>query len=385
MGAVGHSPVRGIPAKGTATKGWIPVLTGMTILLAGCATAPEPPRGPPVTADEARARIAARLPAKLSDAKGWATDIYAAMASLEVAPTAENICAIVAVTEQESGFKSNPPVEGLSAIAWKEIERQRESAGIPKLLLDGALLLSSSDGRSYRERIDAARTELDLSDTYEDMIGRVPLARRFLADRNPVRTAGPMQVSVAFAQSHARSRPYPYPVATSLRQELFTRRGGMYFGIAHLMDYPASYNAMIYRFADFNAGHHASRNAAFQKALGEATGIPLDLDGDLLRLENGSAAKEAGSTERAARVLGPRIGMDDARIRRDLEHGTQHDFAATRLYQRVFDFAQARAGKRLPNAVVPQIPLRSAKIRRSLTTEWFARRVDTRYRACLGR
>jgi hypothetical protein len=338
-----------------------------------------------VTAEEARARIAARLPAKLADAKGWATDIYAAMASLEVAPTAENICAIVAITGQESGFRANPPVEGLAAIAWKEIERQRESAGIPKLILDAALLLPSSDGRSYRERIDAARTELDLSDTYEDMIGRVPLARRFLADHNPVRTAGPMQVSVAFAQAHARSRPYPYPVATTLRQEIFTRRGGLYFGIAHLLDYPAAYDAMIYRFADFNAGHHASRNAAFQKALTEATGIPLDFDGDLLRMENGAVSREASSTERAARVLGARVGLDEAQIRRDLEHGTQPDLAATRLYQRVFDFAEARAGKPLPRAVLPQIPLKSAKIRRSLTTEWFARRVDSRYRACLAR
>ncbi|HUP29555.1 MAG TPA: DUF1615 domain-containing protein [Usitatibacter sp.] len=354
-------------------------------LLAGCATGPEAPRGPPVTAEEARARIAAHLPPKLPDAKGWATDIYAAMASLGVAPSVENICAIVAVTEQESGFKANPEVAGLSAIAWKEIERQRESVGIPKLILDAALLLPSSDGRSYRDRIDAARTELDLSDAYEDMIGRVPLARRFLEDRNPVRTAGPMQVSVAFAQSHARSRPYPYPVATSLRQELFTRRGGMYFGIAHLMDYPAGYDAMIHRFADYNAGHYASRNAAFQKALAEATGIPLDLDGDLVRMENGSIARDPGSTERAARVLGQRIGMDEAQVRRDLEHGAQADFARTRLYQRVFDYAEAKSGKSLPRETLPQIPLKSAKIRRSLTTEWFAKRVDTRYRACLAR
>lgn len=364
-------------------RGWIPAT--ILVVLAGCATAPDLPRGPPVTADEARARIAAHLPAKLADAKGWATDIYAAMASLEVAPSVENICAIAAVTEQESGFKANPEVPGLAAVAWKEIERQREGAGIPKLLLDAALLLPSSDGRSYRERIDAARTELDLSDTYEDMIGRVPLARRFLADRNPVRTAGPMQVSVSYAQAHARSRPYPYPVATTLRQEIFTRRGGMYFGIAHLLDYPASYDGMIHRFADYNAGHHASRNAAFQKALGEATGIPLDLDGDVLLLESGGVAKEAGSTERAVRVLGQRIGLDESQIRRDLEQGTQPDFARTRLYQRVFDYAEARAGKALPRAVLPQIPLRSAKIRRALTTEWFAKRVDTRYRACLAR
>jgi hypothetical protein len=297
------------------------------------------------------------------------------MASLDVPPTAENICAIVAITEQESGFKANPPVEGLAAIAWKEIERQREAAGIPKLLLDAALAVPSSDGRSYRERIDAAHTELDLSDTYEDLVGRVPLARRFLADRNPVRTAGAMQVSVAFAEGHAKRRPYPYPVeGDNLRRELFTRRGGMYFGIAHLLDYPAPYDAMIYRFADFNAGHYASRNAAFQQALTEATGVPLERDGDLLT-----------ATQRAAAVLAQRIGLDDAQVKRDLEHANQADFAGTRLYRRVYEYAETRAGKALPKAVVPQITLKGAKISRPLTTEWFAKRVDTRYRACLAR
>lgn len=161
----------GIPAPGFRiagacfagmTKSWMLLLA----FLAGCASAPEAPPGPPVSADEARSRIVARLPTGLQDARGWATDIHAAIASLGVAPTAENICAIVAVTAQESGFKANPPVEGLAAIAWKEIERQREAAGIPKLLLDAALALPSSNGRSYRERIDDARTELDLSDIY---------------------------------------------------------------------------------------------------------------------------------------------------------------------------------------------------------------------------
>jgi hypothetical protein len=305
------------------------------------------------------------------------------MSALDIPATAQNICAIVAVTEQESGFRVDPAIPGLGEIAHREIERQRERAGVPKLVVQGALALPSTDGRSYAERVDAARTELELSNVFEDFIGRVPLARRFLEERNPVRTGGPMQVGVAFARSHADARPYPYPVNGSLRHEVFTRRGGMYFGIAHLLDYPAGYDSDLYRFADYNAGRYASRNAAFQKALSEASAIPLDLDGDLLRFDK--AAGEAGATERAARVLSRPLGLDNAQIRRDLELGKTRELEATRLYTRVFALADKALGKPAPRAVLPQIQLQSSKFTRKLTTAGFARRVAERQRSCLAR
>ena len=350
--------------------------------LAGCAVEPQPTRAQP-RPEEVRARIVSLLPAGLSDRAGWAVDIYAALAALRIDPGPGNLCAVLAVTEQESTFRADPTVPGLSRIVWEEIDRRAEQAGVPKLLVRGALQLRSPDGRSYSERIDTARTEKELSDLFVDFIGEVPLGRRLFADYNPVRTGGPMQVSIDFAERHAREKPYPYPLDGPVRNEVFSRRGGLYFGIAHLLDYPARYDSPIYRFADFNAGRYASRNAAFQNAVSKASGIPLDLDGDLLR--RGGDSGRPGSTEAAVRSLGPRLDMSDSAIRRGLGQEDETDFEKSRLYERVFALAEQLERRALPRAIVPNIKLQSPKITRPLTTDWFARRVDERHKRCMAR
>ena len=327
-----------------------------------------------MTAAEGRAFVAGYMPAGVADKEGWAADIHTAVSVLEIPITPDNVCAILSITEQESGFRVDPPIPNLPAIAWAEIERQREKIGIPKLVLDAALGLQSSNGKTYRARLDAAKTERELSDIFEDLIGRVPLGKTFFGDRNPVRTGGPMQVSVAFATAYAKARPYPYPVVESIRDEVFTRRGGMYFGIAHLLDYPAAYDRYLYRYADFNAGRYASRNAAFQSALAQVSGMKVVLDGDL-----------GADTEAATRPIARELGMDAAQIKRDLALEKGRDFERSELYRRVFALADGRAGKPVPRALVPTIELQSAKFTRKLTTEWFAQRVVTRHRQCLAR
>jgi hypothetical protein len=361
---------------------------GLIALLAGCVSVqePSPTRSyRPISATEGRALVGRLLPDGVKDRAAWATDIYAAFAALDIPPTPENICAAIAVTAQESGFQVDPVVPGLAGIARKEIEKRRESAGIPKFALDAALAIPSANGKSYSERLDAVKTELQLSEVYEDFIGRVPFGKSLLADRNPVRTVGPMQVSVEFAEAFAATKPYPYPLSGTIRHEVSTRRGGMYFGIAHLLGYPAPYTRPLYRFADFNAGQYASRNAAFQNAVTQVSGIPLDLDGDLVRYDHGQSAREPGSTELATRVLAHRIDLSNEDIRRDLDLGKAQSFEQTRLYARVFGLADKLIGKPVPRAVLPQIPLHSPKITRNLTTEWFANRVEGRYQTCLQR
>ena len=351
-------------------------------LLTGCATS-QRDRAASIENEVARAQVAELLPSNVSDRTGWAADIVAAFDALDVMSTAQNICAVAAVAQQESTFQVNPSVPGLPAIAWREIDARAARYHIPKFAVHAAFQLQSPDGKRYSERIDKATTEKALSDIFEDFIGMVPLGKTLFADWNPVRTAGPMQVSIAFAEQHAAAKRYPYPVSSNIRHEIFTRRGGLYFGIAHLLDYPTTYEDMVFRFADYNAGHYASRNAAFQSAVSILSKQALALDGDLVRY--GSGASEASNTELAIRKAADRIEMSDAAIHQDLELGEAAAFERTKLYKRVFALAEKKRGRSLPRAIVPHIRLQSAKITRTLTTQWFAGRVNERYQQCLLR
>ncbi|KQW46284.1 MULTISPECIES: DUF1615 domain-containing protein [unclassified Roseateles] len=351
-------------------------------LLAGCGSPPPAQQPEGLGPTEARRLVAAALPDKTPGADGWAADIHAALATLALPSTVQNLCAVMAVIEQESGYTADPAVPGLPAIAWKEIERRADEANVPMLMVRAAFALDSPDGRSYAERLNAVKTERQLSEVFEDFIGMVPLGKRFLADNNPVRTGGPMQVSIAFAQAHAQKRRYPYEVKESIRREVFTRRGGIYFGTAHLLAYEAPYDAPIYRFADFNAGRYASRNAGFQNALSVATGLPLALDGDLV---SRTAASGVGETGRAALTLANRLRLSEAAVKRDLDQGDEPGFENTELYERVFAYAEQLDGRKLPRAVMPRIDLKSPKFTRKLTTQWFATRVNDRHGRCVKR
>jgi hypothetical protein len=360
--------------------GWFALAAAAVFGLIGCAG--DAARQPQRTPERIQSDIQALIPARVAQRAAWAVDLQLVFAGLKLDPSTQNVCAVLAVTEQESTFDPDPPVPNLAKVAREEILRRADDLGIPEFAVTLALKVRSADGRSYDDRLKAVKTERELSLIYEQFIDEVPLGRRLFANWNPVRTGGPMQVSIAFAEEHAKAHPYPFPAQDSIRHEVFTRRGGLYFGTAHLLDYATSaYRpAMTYRFADFNAGRYASRNAAFQQALAVATGRPLDLDGDLFV----NASAPPGQTELAARSLGSDIGMDDRAIRRELERSDSEDFDRSPLLLKVFAVAEARSGKAQPRAVLPRIVLKSPKITRRLTTEWFARRVDERYRRCLA-
>ena len=359
------------------------LLTSAIVLtfLAGCipVTPPKPVIAGP---DQAHAVIDAALPLTVADRNGWVEDLYSVFGALGIAPTHEHICAVIAVAEQESGLRVDPVIPGLGQIAWREIDQRAAHAGLPSAVVHEVLKLKSPNGVSYTKRIDAARTEKQLSDIFEDFTGSVPLGRTLFAGWNPIRTRGPMQVNVAFARKFSAVRPYPYPLEGSLDDELFTRRGSLYFGTAHLLAYSAPYDRYLYRFADYNAGQFSSRNAAFQQALSAAAGVAVVSDGALL-VPN-APVSQPSDTELVARKLAGQLGLDTAQIHAGLAQDREASFQGTELYRRVFELAAQTRGRSLPKASVPHIDLQGPKLHTHLTTEWYAQRVQGRFERCLA-
>ncbi|OAT33762.1 putative lipoprotein [Buttiauxella brennerae ATCC 51605] len=348
------------------------------MVLAGCTTKTTTPSvsetKKPVDVETV---VKQKIPASVKDRNSWAKDLATTFKSQNIAPDEENICSVLAVAQQESNLVADPAVPNLNKIAWKEIDRRAEKMHIPVFLVHTALLIKSPNGKSYSERLDTVKTEGQLSAIFDDFIDMVPMGQKLFGNLNPVHTGGPMQVSIAFAEQHTSG--YPWKMEGTVRQEVFTRRGGLWFGTYHLLNYPANYTQPLYRFADFNAGWYASRNAAFQSAVSKATGVKLALDGDLILYDT----DKAGSTELAVRKLAGKLDMSESQIHRALQKGDSIDFEKTDLYQQVYAIAEKKAGKKLPREMLPGITLESPKITRNLTTAWFAKRVDERRAACM--
>lgn len=357
----------------------LPLSLLAVLVLVGCAEKGAAPLKEGEKPVDVASVVRQKMPASVKDRNAWADALAKTFESQKIAPTEENICSVLAVAQQESMYQSDPVVPGLNKIAWKEIDRRAESMHIPVFLVHTAFKITSPNGKSYSERLDTVKTEKQLSAIFDDFISMVPMGQTLFGSLNPVHTGGPMQVSIAFAEKHTDG--YPWKIDGTVRQEVFSLRGGLWFGTYHLLNYPANYSVPLYRFADFNAGWYASRNAAFQNAVSKATGVKLALDGDLIRYDS----DEAGTTELAVRRLSSQLAMSDDEIHRQLKKGDTLAFEESDLYKQVFRIADKKAGKTLPREVLPGIQLESPKITRNLTTAWFAKRVDDRRASCMAR
>jgi hypothetical protein len=335
------------------------------------------------------------------DAKGWAIDLHDVMQQHDFPESKENICAAIAIIDQESGFVADPVVPGLGKLSEQALREKFDKVPIGGGIALRWLENNPSPQASFMARIRNAKTERDLDLAYRslvdyagkttslDMVLRLGLLNKLIEEKNEIDTAGSMQVSVKFALSEARKRrwlPMTLDDVYGVRDHLYTRQGGMYYGVQQLLGYDTGYSQKIFRFADFNAGRYASRNAGFQKVVATLSGQSLAFDGDLLSYgKDGQPLKSVTATEKAIRLANAKhkLGLDDKSIRADLLQEKDVGFTSTRSYISIRDRFAASTKNPVAFAVIPDIVLNSPKLSRSFTTKRFAESVNKRYQACM--
>ena len=358
-------------------------------------TVPLPPR---LTGEQ----VAELIPAHVKEREGWAQDVMAALEAQRVHPSAEPVCQVLAVIEQESGFQANPVVNELPRIVRKRLDDYAGKLGVVGRKAMEKLMQHRAPGQSqsFEARLKAVRTEQDLDrlfrellQAYEEQYPAVYTAAdlaselfssQSLEELNPITTAGSMQVSVRFArEQNDEDRP-----EAEVREELYTRAGGVKYGTARLLGYEAGYSQSLYRFADYNSGLYSSRNAALQGQVSELTQLPLTLDGDLLLYDaEGEPRDEDSRTLTALLTFRARHApeLSERQVRRDVKKEKQRDFEETETWRAVKKSYERVTGKRPEYAQLPQVTLKSPKLSRERTTGWFARSVDQRYQRCMTR
>ena len=334
--------------------------------------------------------------------QGWAIDLLDVLRTQSMPASRENICSAIAVISQESGFVADPSVPGLGNLAEKTLQTKLGRIPILGRVALNFLETSPSLGDSYMSRIRAAKTERDLDMTYRSIVDdagkrsslsllvQSGLLNQMIEDRNDINTIGSMQVSVRFALAKAREGRYlPMNLADvyAVRDDLYTRHGGMHYGVMQLLGYDSGYNRKIFRFADYNAGRYASRNAAFQKIISILSKTKLATDGDMLLYgKDQQALTKISSTETALRGVIRKfsLGIDDKKLRADLLKEKSADFPATQTYLQLRELFARSSKQPVAFAEIPSIELNSPKIRRHMTTQNFAESVDKRYQKCVG-
>lgn len=359
------------------------------VLLLGCGG--KAPADPGLSVEQ----IAKHVRKDVDDRAGWAADTRAALVRAGQVPDADHVCQVLAVVEQESGVKADPEVAGLAKVVSEAIDEELARLGPVAGMTREALLEVVPEGatQSFEQDLKGVRTEQDVDRLFRRIIAhheqRAPLVGKAartlfpkaIERKNPIDTAGSMQVSVAFAQELGKADGLS---REAVRDDLYTRAGGLRYGTARLFVHEAAYDDVKYRFADYNAGEYASRNAAFQEQLSALTGEKLALDGDLVRwTKAGKVAKEDGESMRALLLWREAQAPDltEAELRRDLSRSREARFEQTQTWLR---FKQS-VGEGAVYARMPQVALESPKIRRELTTAWFADNVRRRYVDCMAR
>jgi hypothetical protein len=379
----------------------------LLVLLFACRAPPLPPPEIPFEHRVIDAAAMARaFPAdRVKDRAGWAEDLHEVFVTHEIPSTNGNTCAVAAITEQESGYAPDPAVPGIGGmidtwIAEKQASMSKVQGWAFKEGLRAVLDAKAPGKASFYDRLHAAKTERDVDKIFREFVAfhRAKLPKPFrtaeeaiqfvgwdLDDLNPITTAGCMQVKVSFAEEHAREHGTERAL---VRDDLYTRAGCLHYGTVRLLGWESGYDKPLYRFADYNAGPFASRNAAFQEQVAALSGTKLALDGDLLRYDDGgrpSAEPSQTLTAVIAVLRANEIDLSEGRIARDLAREKTRAFEETDTWSHIRALYQAKRGRPPAYARLPDVHLDSLKISGDKTTAWFAESVDRRYQSCIGR
>lgn len=338
------------------------------------------------------------IPGHVSDRNGWARDITKTFSALNLPPSASNVCAVLAVIQQESGFQPNPPVKGMVHIIKSEIDKNYGGELGNKtfqMLLD---VKPDNERVTYWDRLMKARTEYDVDRVFRDYLVYHEVQHSSIVNLagftgkafgindldvlNPITTIGSMQVSVRFSQEQAGFNGMS---AWQTREFLYTRYGGIYYGTLRLLGYQANYTDPIYRFADYNLGMYASRNVAIQQQLSALVGYNPALDGDLLSYsKGGSVVLGESNSEKVILAFAKRYApaLDNKAIHNDLRLEKTAAFENTNTYLAIKQAYAAMYGA-APYARLPEVEIHSPKISSKFSTARFAGAVNGKYLKCI--
>ena len=238
-----------------------------------------------------------------------------------------------------------------------------------------ALSINSPTGKTYAERIDKLRTEREMRRDLRGHDGEVPMGKTLFGNMNPVRTGGPMQVSIAFAE--ANTDGYPYPIKESIRH-------GCSVAVVASGSAPATCSTTRPSIGSplplcrLQCRLVRQPQRSLQAAVSQLSGKPLALDGDLIRYDSELPGKTELAVHTIAGQLSPAGHPPEPEARR------HQRVCPKRSLPQVFVLADRKAGSRLPTPCC-RASLKSPKITRNLTTAWFAKRVQWRQQTCLKR
>ncbi|MFW2178479.1 MULTISPECIES: DUF1615 family protein [unclassified Moraxella] len=340
-------------------------------------------------------KIATLLPPRNQDKTAWATDIHDIFNTLKIERNAPNLCSAIAIIDQESNFKADPPVANLGKTSLTELNAKLDEklgnmlAGYFRNMLKN----EPTPQNSFEKQILKVHTEQQLDKLYHQMFeyfsqkyytnkitNLTKIVGGDIAEKlDPITTLGSMQVHIDYARNHQRLSGNN----EELRRDLYSQYGGLYYGIHRLMLYQANYSDPIYRFADYNSGMYSSRNAGFQKMLAELTKQKIDLDGDLLNY-NGNVQSQS---EKALNGMAQQglLALTARQIHSELSREKSQNFADTEIYHTISSLYKMKTGKEPIVAMMPQVVISGAKLSRDYDTNWYASAVNKRYLACMAK